>query len=168
MAKTSLFSETPKKYGSAYRDHLFEQYKLYVDSIEKISDRRQNANNYFITINTALISLIGFSIQYNFLSSVSWLKAIVAVVGILICVIFWFLIRSYKQINTGKFKVLHEIESKLPMNLYEYEWEVLGKGEKYNIYYPFSHVELFIPWAFGIIYAILFYVLSNGLYQLPK
>ena len=54
--------------------------------------------------------------------------------------------------NTVKFKVIHQIEQHLPLALYDYEWEILGKGEDKNIYYPFSHVELCIPWVFGIIY----------------
>ncbi len=158
----SLLSNTEKQYGTKYKDHFFEQYKLYIDSVEKISDRRQNANNYFISINTALISLIGLSMQYRILEEFSWVKAMVAVVGILICVIFWFLIRSYKQLNTGKFKVLHGIENQLPLALYKHEWHILGEGKKNNIYYPFSHIELLIPWAFGTIYAILFFALISG------
>jgi hypothetical protein len=163
MSKDTLLSVPEKKYGSEYRNHFFEQYKMYVESIEKISDRRQNANNYFITINTALITLIGLSMQYKILTDYGWLKAVVAMVGLLICVIFWFLIRSYKQLNTGKFKVVHEIEEFLPLALFKHEWELLGKGKKNEVYYPFSHVELLIPWAFGIIYLVLFFVLLKGI-----
>jgi len=65
------------------------------------------------------------------------------------------LIRSYKQLNAGKFEVIHEIEKRLPLALYKYEWEILGEGKDKNKYYPFSHIELWIPWVFGIIYAVL-------------
>ncbi|HOL87494.1 MAG TPA: hypothetical protein PLK32_09075 [Defluviitoga tunisiensis] len=150
-----LFSKTEKDYGDVYKDHLFEQYKLYVESIEKTSDRRQQANNYFLTINTALISLIGLSFQFKIFENVNWIKALLAIVGIIICIVFWFLIRSYKQLNTGKFKVIHEIEKVLPLALYKYEWEILGKGEDKSKYYPFSHIELLIPWVFGLIYIAL-------------
>lgn len=30
-----LFSKSEKDYGDKYKDHLFEQYKLYIESIEK-------------------------------------------------------------------------------------------------------------------------------------
>ncbi len=163
MTTSKLLSTPEKGYGSQYKDHLFDQYKMYVESIEKISDRRQNANNFFISINTALISLIGLSMQYKILVGFSWIKALVALVGILICVIFWFLIRSYKQLNTGKFQVLHEIEEMLPLSLYHHEWHLLGEGKDNNKYYPFSHIELLIPWAFGIIYAVLFVALIAGI-----
>lgn len=152
---SDLFAKNEKDYGNNYKEHLFEQYKLYVDSVEKTSDRRQHANNYFITINTALISLIGLSFQIKFFENLAGIKFVLALLGIIICVIFWFLIRSYKQLNTGKFAVIHEIEKHLPLAVYKYEWEILGEGKDNKKYYPFSHVELLIPWVFGIIYALL-------------
>lgn len=150
-----LFSKKKKDYGTSYKEHLFEQYKLYIESIEKISDRRQQANNYFLAINTALISLIGLSFQFKIFENANWIKTLLAMVGIITCVVFWFLIRAYKQLNTGKFKVIHEIEKVLPLALYRYEWEILGRGEDKSKYYPFSHIELLIPWIFGLIYAAL-------------
>lgn len=155
MSKEQLFKSNEKEYGSQYKDHLFEQYKLYVESAEKISDRRQNANNYFITINTVLITLLGLSFQVKFLEYIGWIRSLLAIVGIIICIIFWFLLRSYKQLNAGKFKVLHEIEQKLPLALYDYEWKILEEGKNKRVYYPFSHIELLIPWVFGLIYLVL-------------
>ncbi|MDD5626171.1 MAG: hypothetical protein PHG83_03330 [Patescibacteria group bacterium] len=152
---SDLFSKSEKEYGGDYCVHYFEQYKLYIESMEKISDRRQYANNYFITINTALISLIGISSQINFFESIIWIKYFLALIGIIICITFGYLVKSYKQLNEGKFKVIHQIEEKLPLAIYKYEWEILGSGKDKNKYYPFSHIELIIPWIFGIIYTIL-------------
>ena len=151
----NVFKVNEKEYGSSYRDHLLAQYQLYVEGMEKISDRRQNANNYFITINTVLISFIGILFQVKIFEHVAWIKSLIAVIGIIICAIFWFLLRSYKQLNTGKFKVIHEIENKLPLALYDYEWEMLGEGKKQGVYFPFSHIEMIIPWVFGVVYVIL-------------
>jgi hypothetical protein len=152
-----------KQYGKEYSAHLFEQYKLYIDSIEKTSDRRQDANNYFIAINTALISLIGISFQVKIFDNAPWLKSLLALLGIIICAIFWYLIRAYKQLNTGKFLVIHEIEKRLPLELYKYEWDTLKQGKDKKTYYPFSHIELWIPWIFGAIYTILgiYFLLSK-------
>ena len=152
---SDLFAKNEKDYGNDYKEHLFEQYKLYVESVEKTSDRRQHANNYFITINTALISLIGLSFQIKIFENLSWMKSVLALVGIIICIVFWYLIRSYKQLNTGKFAVIHEVEKYLPLALYKYEWEILGERKDKKKYYPFSNIELLIPWVFGIIYALL-------------
>lgn len=152
---SDLFSKKENEYGDNYKEHLFEQYRLYVESVEKTSDRRQHANNYFITINTALISLIGLSFKVKIFESVLWAKLFLVLVGIIICFIFCYLIKSYKQLNSGKFKVIHEIEKNLPLALYYYEWKILKEGKEKNVYYPFSHIEILIPWVFGFIYLVL-------------
>ena len=70
--------------------------------------------------------------------------------------VFWFFsIRSYKQLNTGKFKVIHEIESKLPMRLFAFEWEILDKGKSFKTYWPLSHVEMKVPFIFIALYVAL-------------
>ena len=43
-----LFINSEKEYGNDYKNHFLEQYKMYLESIEKTSDRRQSANNYFL------------------------------------------------------------------------------------------------------------------------
>jgi len=154
----NFFINDEKKYGNEYKSHLLEQYKLYLESIEKTSDRRQSANNYFLTVNTVLVSILALSFQADFLKDIFWFKLFIAVIGILFCIVFWFLIRAYRQLNTGKFNVLHKIESKLPLSLYKYEWKILGKGKDQRKYYPFSHIELLIPWAFGVVYSVLFLI----------
>lgn len=152
---SDLFSKNEQEYGNDYKEHFFQQYKLYIESIEKTSDRRQNANNYFIAINSALIAFIGLCFQVNVFVQIVWIKFLLALVGIIICVVFWFLLRSYKQLNTGKFAVVHEVEKYLPLSLYKYEWEMLGEGKDKKKYYPFSHVELWIPVVFGVLYTLL-------------
>ncbi len=47
---------SPSKYGSLYREHAFRQYEHYLASIEKIGDRRQDANHYFLSITTGLVT----------------------------------------------------------------------------------------------------------------
>ena len=59
-----------------------------------------------------------------------------------------------KQISESVISV-HKIEESLPLALYKYEWEVLGEGKDKNKYYPFSHIELWIPKILGAMYFIL-------------
>lgn len=156
--RSELFKKNPKQYGKYYREHYFEQYKLYLESIEKTSDRRQTANNYFFTINTFLISSIGLTFQIEPFKEIIWLKLLLSFIGIIISVIFYFLVRAYRQLNTGKFEVLHEIESHLPLSIYQYEWKVLGEGKDYKRYYPFSHIEMIFPYVFGLIYLSIVFI----------
>lgn len=141
------------EYGEEYVNHYFEQYKLYISSIEKISDRRESANRYFISLNSALIIAGSFLIEHiSNKNSLAILLLGILFLGLFSCVIFYYLINSYKQLNTGKFTLLHRIESSLPIGLYSTEWEILGKGNDKKKYFPFSHIEKTIPFIFGLAY----------------
>jgi hypothetical protein len=43
-----------------YKIHILEQYKIYVEMADRISSRRNLANVFFLTINTTLITVVGF------------------------------------------------------------------------------------------------------------
>jgi hypothetical protein len=133
----------------------FEQYKLFVESAENVSGKRMSANNYFLTINTALISMAGLLFSSKLLISSFNAVQMISVLGLTICVIWFFIVLSYKQLNSGKFKVIHRIEKKLPIKLYADEWEVLGKGKDIKKYIPLSHVELAVPFVFFCLYLVL-------------
>lgn len=136
--------------NTTYQTHLLEQYKLYQSSAEKISDRRQTANAFFVTINTALVSLISYlNFGADTPSKYYWL---VSLAGIAISYMWYRLVRSYKDLNSAKFKVIHEIEKSLPISPYDAEWEAVGKGENSKLYLPFTHIEIFIPWVFALLH----------------
>ena len=100
-------SDTYKDAGK-YQDHLLEQYKIYYESAEKISSKRQTANSFFVTINTAIIALVSYvHVGSSTSTKYYW---IVALAGVAISYMWYRLIRSYKDLNSAKFKVIHEIE----------------------------------------------------------
>ena len=138
------------------RNLIFEQYKLYVEMADRISQRRMEANNFFIGVNTLLFTIIAFVNN----PTVIW-KITIGCLGCALCFIWYFNINSYRQLNTGKFKVIHEIENYLPLSGYAYEFDILKSGNKKSIYWPLSHVEKAVPIIFLIAYiaAILFYLL---------
>ena len=55
-ATPQLIRQTKESYGESFTVALFEQYKLYVESAEKISERRVSANNYLLTVNAFLVT----------------------------------------------------------------------------------------------------------------
>lgn len=143
-----------EKYGSQYQNHFLKQYELYLAAAEKISDRRENANRYFYTLNAGILISTGFLLNSSFESVLIILTLIfLSILGMIFSVIFWYLINSYKQLNEGKFKVLHKMEKDLPAQPYVDEWLELGRGKDRKKYFPFSHIERIIPVIFGIIYS---------------
>ena len=153
--KKGLLRGSPEKYGTSYQDHLLEQYKLYVGMAGHISERRTSANNFLLTVNTFLLSFYGIGVSVFLGDDLHFWKVLIPLAGILVCVTWWALIRSYRQLNTAKFKVIHEIEEHLPAALFDREWDYAGRGEKNKDYLQLTRVESIIPWIFAILYFFL-------------
>jgi len=150
-----LFSTPPEEYGDRYRDHAFEQYTMFVGSAERTSERRLDAHKYFATINAAILTAIGLTLQFGNYESRMWTRLALAIAGIGVAIVYWLLIRSYKNLNSAKFNIIHRIEEKLPFALYATEWDALGNGADKKKHLPFSHVESWIPVAFLVGYLAL-------------
>ncbi|MEK7606269.1 MAG: hypothetical protein AAB458_01595 [Patescibacteria group bacterium] len=153
-----LFVSTSADYGDKYVEHLLEQYKVYIASAERISDRRQKSNDFFLALNTALVALLGFVATKASPVTISWLLTVAPIAGATMCYLWYRIIQSHKNLNDAKYRVLHAIESRLPMALYDTEWEVLGRGKDTSKYWAFTHIELLVPWIFIAIYTVLFSV----------
>lgn len=153
---TVILSTSKDEYGSSYQDHLLDQYKLYVEMADKISERRANANSFFLTVITALISIVGIVSGFGTqaISVFSFWITTVSIVGLILCYSWYRILESYRQLNSGKFKVIHEIEKKLPLALYHGEWIMLGQGSDPKLYRPLTHVEKWVPTLFAMLFAV--------------
>lgn len=154
--KEKLINSPKKEYGNDYEKIVLEQYKLFVEMADRISSRRQAANSFFLTINTFLITVIGYSgiKSANILSDC--LSFVISIAGMILCYTWFRIIRSYKDLNTAKFNVIHEIEKLLPISPYDAEWEAVDRGKNPKLYLPFTHVETKIPWIFFVLYVLAF------------
>ena len=119
---------------------------------DRISNRRVLANAFFLPINTAILSLIGYLSQTDAHQGLYW---VISIAGVLLCYVWYRLILSYKGMNAGKFEVIHALEQRLPAALYEVEWEVLNEGKNSKVYRPFTEVEMAVPWIFMALYFLL-------------
>lgn len=126
---------------------VFEQYKLYIEMADRVSQRRMSANAFFTTVNTLLLTFAAFIGNKDLLWTV-----FIGVIGCIISFAWYFTLNSYRQLNSGKFIVIHEIEKLLPLSGYTYEWEILASGKKKSKYWPLSHVEKVIPVIFFLAY----------------
>jgi hypothetical protein len=134
-----------------YRDHLLDQYKLYVEMADRISGRRQAANSYFLAVNTALLGFIGYlttrePVEYLWLLGMA---------GVALSYAWQRMILSYQGLNTAKFNVIHAIEKALPISPYDAEWEAVGRGKNEKLYKPFTDVEVNVPWIFVALHAFV-------------
>jgi len=144
---SQLIRNAQDVYGDRFRDHLLEQYKLYVDSAQKVSEKRISASNYLLTVSSSLLTLFGIVATQI---AGTWL-IIIPFAGLLVSFAWFSMVRSYKDLNSAKFKVIHELEEHLPAALFAYEWHHCehGKGKAYR---PITHTERWIPGIFALVY----------------
>lgn len=137
------------------RSVLLDQYELYVEMADRISARRQHANTFALSINTALIALVGYvQTQDSTVLKEGFFWA-VAVAGLILNFSWYRMVRSYRDLNTAKYLVIHEIEKRLVISPYDAEWEAVGRGQDRKLYLPFTHIEIWIPWIFFAIHALI-------------
>jgi hypothetical protein len=140
---------------------IFELYKLYKETTEKVSDRRATANTWMLSVNSALVAFYALMEKGKEIVGSSgrqlWLIAL-PVAGFIICMAWAALLVSYRKVNHAKFQILMEMEQHLPYALYTREDQINKDIKRWNL----SSIESGIPWAFGLLYAFLAIAVSCG------
>lgn len=148
--------------GEKYQNAILEQYKMYVEMADRVSARRTLANTFFLTLNTSIFTVIGVVWSANPVATPWWLVIpLLALLGE--CAAWFYLVRSYRQLNTAKYRVVGELEKRLPASPYwNAEWTALGQGKDKKTYWPLTHLEQWVPVLFGSMYVAGFVVAIVG------
>ena len=133
-----------------------EQYKLFVETSERLVARRQVVNTFFLSANALALSALGLIAKGASQSPPVGLGIIaIAVAALLLCVAWKTLVGSYRQLNRGKFAVIDRLEERLPAALFRAEWVALGEGKDPKLYKPFTATEGAVSLIFIIVYALI-------------
>ena len=143
-------------HADRYIDHYLEQYRIYLHIFNSTSERRNKSNEFFLGLNTAIIGVLGYLETKNVTGNESAIFLFAPFVGIAICYIWYKIINSYRQLHRAKFAVIHQVEKKLPISLFDTEWDLLGKGVDKSKYVKISSIERNIPIIFIILYIVIF------------
>ena len=146
----------PEEYGEKYSDHFLEQYKLYVEMADRISQRREQSNRFYVTLVSAVVALLIVVARLGTSSGV-WPVVILisGLFGAALSVVWFFNIRSYRTLNTAKFTIINEMERQLPTAGYSDEWELLRPKEAPAKYLQLTKVEQFVPFIFFLLFLAL-------------
>lgn len=136
---------------------LLEIYKLHAELADRVSQRREGANRLYVSIITGfLVAVMVFSrLGLDRPIELSWLLCVGGFLGIGLCASWYIVIRSYRQLNSGKFRTLHELESKLSYPFFQREWELLKSGDDFKTYWRLTIAETVLPIIFGLAYLVL-------------
>lgn len=158
----------PSNYGPDHRKHLLELYTSYARTVESVSDRRQRANAFFLSINTAIIALIGYVQSVGGAGAASVINILVPLAGIFICYTWYRVLRSYAGLNAGKFDVIVALEEHLPVRPFRAEWLALGEGRNPKLYKPLGKLEALVPCVFLLIHMIVILLASYAWFVAPR
>lgn len=119
-----------------YSNIVLEQWKTYVEMANSNTEKRASANNIFITINLALLAVTPFSLDIK--------SYLLSLAGIAICILWIKTIKEHKKLSSVKFHIVNEIEERLPLAPFTYEWDKLNERK----YTGLTVFEQAIPFVF--------------------
>src|SRR6476620_1590688 len=133
-----------------YQAAIMEQYKLYVELADRISTRRGLANTFFLTLNAAILTLIGVFWKDRPQDVSPWFILPPLILALGLCLAWFWLVRSYRQLNSGKFAVVGAREQRLPASpWWNGEWKALkGEDKDKGTYWALTHLEIWVPLLF--------------------
>ncbi|MFJ5869516.1 hypothetical protein ACIQEY_34590 [Streptomyces parvus] len=144
--------------ASARRAEALELYKLAVEMADRVSARRGAANAFFLSVQSAFVGLAALAFQ-QLAASPWWGSAGVLLAGLALTVAWWMQLRSYRDLNTAKFKVINTMEENLPSKIFAAEWEEL-KRDPIPVwrkrYAELGTSERIIPAVFAVAHLLLF------------
>lgn len=139
-------------------DALLELYKMAVEMADRVSARRGIANAFFLSVQTAMLSVI--SIVATAGGRMPWWAALIlALAGISISATWWLQLRSYRALNGAKFEIINSVELLLPVRIFSDEWKILTRDSSEKWWYRKSELgstERMVPWIFAALHAALF------------
>ena len=135
------------------RSELLEIYRLHADLADRVSQRREGANRLYVSLSLALVLFLAALFRFGFGDVPgSLVVTVVGAVGIALSASWFLVIRSYRQLNTGKLKALHELEERLGYPFFKREWELLGEGKDRTRYFRLTQAEAVLPWIFSLLF----------------
>ena len=137
------------------KQELLEIYKLHAELADSVSKQRATANRFYILVLSGLAVLFSTFLQRKNGVPLGWLMVGFGAFGMLLASAWYIVIRSYCQLNSGKFQVLLALEKKLAYPFFKREWELLGEGKDSKSYRKLTVVETFVPVIFGLCFAVL-------------
>lgn len=135
------------------RSELLEIYKLHAELADRVSQRREGANRLYVSLLAGLAAFVAALIRFGVGDvPVQIVLVTIGVAGAALSASWYIVLRSYRQLNTGKFRALHELEGRLAYRFFQREWDLLGKGDDRRRYWRLTVVERILPCVFFMLF----------------
>ncbi|MCB9585273.1 MAG: hypothetical protein H6718_07740 [Polyangiaceae bacterium] len=134
---------------------LLEQYKMAVDSSLRVTEWRYRANQFGLAAVGGMLAAFGWVVKAAG-ESARWPLVAACIFGVVFALYWLQTIRSHRQLNSAKFKIIHQIEVRFPVRFFAAEWELVKLSTGTARYRSFSRLDE----ALVIIICLLFGVLA--------
>jgi hypothetical protein len=139
----------------------FDEYKYFTERAQHRSERRQQASQIYLTVNTAIFGLIALLIKDSGLKGWSLVVAVLPLflVGVFICLTWSKIISEFKRIIGWQYEQLRDMEKhiKNSYKMHTKEWEEFYQPIESKGNFSFSNLESRLPSIFiglYIVYAV--------------
>ena len=132
----------------------WDSYRLAVEMADRVSARRGTANAFFLTVESLFITTL-FTVMSSRIVTNEFLIIGLALVGGLMSSTWYLQLRSYRDLNTAKFKVINALEESMGISVFNKEWEFLKQDEVKSWrgrYAELGVSERYMPMLFSILY----------------
>ncbi|MYB77115.1 MAG: hypothetical protein F4X83_08475 [Chloroflexi bacterium] len=137
-------------------EQLLEQYKLYVEMADRISQRRDQSNRLYASLLTALVALLLVFTRLDLSTEIGTVVLLVdGISGILLSTVWFVNLQSYSTLNKVKFTIINDLESRLPAQGYSTEEELLRQSNGWFGYRRLTAVEQLAPVVFSLPFCVL-------------
>jgi hypothetical protein len=158
--------------------HSFDEFKLYYESTEKVTDRRLDTNRWNYSICIAMLVAVATITNWSLPNTrLIWVglaaDVLLCLMAILFCALWIGQIRDFKNLNNAKFSVLNEMAPTVDFDTanpgaitsfcpFDKEWKKLGElsalqevARSNLVALKSSNIEYFIPKAFATLYGAI-------------
>lgn len=160
----------------------FDEFKLFYESAEKVTERRLETNRWNYSICTAILLAIAAVLNWAISNPSFLLVAVLTIItlsgmALLFCTMWVGQIHSFKMLNNAKFDVLNKMapnlsfssslsDNRISFSPFEKEWDALRKKSQAleeisstNILaLKSSNIEYLIPRAFRFLFGLIILV----------
>lgn len=143
--------------NAAPAPEAFDMYKLAVEMADRVSSRRGQANQFYLALETLLLGVpasIELALSTDTVDALaSGVAVLLGLCGIATSAAWWMQLRSYRDLNAAKFKVINKIETDFfVVRPFSDEWAHLKEDERISRwrgrYAELGTVERVMPFVF--------------------
>jgi len=157
----------------------FEEFQLFYESAERVTERRIALNRWNYSICSAILLAIAAILNWivsnpNFFAVATGLIVVLCAMAFLYCTFWIAQIRDYKKLNGAKFAILNDMapllsfgadpqDTRCSYEPFAKEWDALIKSQTVEdissisiVALKSSNVEYLIPRAFRVLFCLVF------------